>query len=48
MVLESLQLITQRGVFEIDDILYNTCGAAIGVLLVNMLMKLKNIMIRRQ
>ena len=42
IVLESLQLITHRGVFEIDDILYNTCGAAIGVFLVKILIKFKN------
>lgn len=39
---EILQLISRRGVFEVDDIIYNTCGAAIGVLLVSILKKFKN------
>lgn len=33
MLIESLQLVTQRGVFQIDDVLTNTLGTVIGYLL---------------
>lgn len=33
MVIEVIQLLTHRGLFELDDILYNSVGAVIGFLL---------------
>lgn len=41
LFLEVLQLVTHRGVFEIDDIIYNTCGAAIGVIMIRIIKELK-------
>ena len=40
--LEILQLMTHRGLFEWDDIVYNTIGALIGFLLYLILKRLKN------
>lgn len=33
MIIESIQLVTKRGLFELDDIFHNTLGGVIGLLL---------------
>ena len=34
MVIELLQLVSSRGLCEFDDVLHNTAGAVIGILIV--------------
>lgn len=38
--IELTQLLTQRGMFEFDDIIYNSMGAVVGYLLFLMLRRL--------
>ena len=33
LMIETLQLVTQRGLFELDDIFHNTVGVVIGYLI---------------
>ena len=41
-VIESLQLVTYRGLFEFDDIIHNTLGAAIGFFILLSLRRIKH------
>lgn len=41
LVIECLQLVTGRGIFQIDDILTNTLGAVLGYIILRMLYKVK-------
>ena len=41
--IEVAQLLTHRGLFEFDDILYNTMGAAIGLLIYLLVRKQENV-----
>ena len=43
MGIEVLQLISQRGLCEFDDVIQNTAGAAIGVGLVMMIRKMRKV-----
>ena len=43
MGIEVLQLISQRGLCEFDDVIHNTVGAAIGVGLVMMIRKMRKV-----
>ena len=40
--IELLQLVTSRGLFEFDDILHNTVGAVVGVVIYYVISKLSN------
>ena len=42
LFIETLQLITKRGIFEFDDIFHNMLGATVGIILCAILSKLIN------
>jgi glycopeptide antibiotics resistance protein len=43
MIIESLQLVLHRGAAEVDDVIHNTLGCAIGVLLFKVFMMFKGL-----
>lgn len=41
-IIETIQLITHLGLFEIDDIISNTVGAGIGYVLIRLIRRTEN------